>query len=705
MPALELFGRRSRVGSDDFFCPALLQFMFQIPFVLVCVLYVSTYRTCSTMQIHNLSGLGFWYMLLSIPVLAFVMIMNVLELHVSSQGTIITHESRILMKPLVVVHFAWAVGMFGGGTAGVVLYAMDQLCFPDANFVLVVAVGYLANVLGMVLFACLVIGGTPVHQRRHSCDAHMDVVDPENHTLLYGNSDPALPNSDLYIPHQERWERQCHRCCACVRCFTCSLFGGSGTQTDAMSVVASVFARFFYGSPDLVFSDIIAGFVLLGAVQYHEKNAAAASPDVLREVGVVPTFPAPLDDPKDVALVAAVADLAHFSKYAIGIYGWMLYVWSHPWTSGPRLVLRSLTTRGQPYIHGDNCVHWHQVALQLETGVADADIVYASFGNAVCKPAFCVTLDHHKKQVVIAIRGTLSLEDCLTDAIAYGVSLDEMAATYQCDGKGAFAHQGMLQCALWLMQEISALGMLPMLFDPTAVPSTPPSPIVNGCLPGTYADYGLTITGHSLGAGAAVLLSIMLRPRYPTLKCLALSPPGCLMSPELATSSASFVTSVVLGKDIIARASLLSFQALRDQVLSLIGRSKVNKTHIMRQALSWRHPDELLHATEDDAGHTVFTTQLLNYRTMLQRIQAKEPIHEMWLPGRIVHLKRLVRSRGHGFCLCCRPGGGVCCTERTHYDYVWAHQTDFLQIYVARTMLDDHFPDKVHAVLQDMHQD
>ncbi|KAF0760461.1 hypothetical protein AaE_003562, partial [Aphanomyces astaci] len=180
MPALELFGRRSRVGSDDFFCPALLQFMFQIPFVLVCVLYVSTYRTCSTMQIHNLSGLGFWYMLLSIPVLAFLMIMNVLELHVSSQGTIITHESRILMKPLVVVHFAWAVGMFGGGTAGVVLYAMDQLCFPDANFVLVVAVGYLANVLGMVLFACLVIGGTPVHQRRHSCDAHMDVVDPEN---------------------------------------------------------------------------------------------------------------------------------------------------------------------------------------------------------------------------------------------------------------------------------------------------------------------------------------------------------------------------------------------------------------------------------------------------------------------------------------------------------------------------------------------
>ncbi|RHY27410.1 hypothetical protein DYB32_006799, partial [Aphanomyces invadans] len=622
MPALVLFGRRSRVGSDDFFCPALLQFVFQVPFVVVCVLYVSTYRSCSTMQIHNVSGLAFWYMLLSIPGMAFLMVMNVLELHVSCQGTIVSHESRILMKPLVVVHFVWAVGMFCAGTAGVVLYAMDVICFPDANFVLVTQLSrVVADDDDFVLIAF-----PGLHQRRHSCDGHAD-VDPEHHTLLFGTlddrrdaahravgiSDPTLPNSDLYIPHQEHWERQCHRCCACIRCFTCSLFGGGGTQTDAMSVVASVFARFFYGSPDLVFSDIIAGFVLLGAVQYHEKNAADHAPGVLREVGVVPTFPENLDAPKDAALVSAISDLAHVSKYAVGIYGWMLYVWSHPWTSGPQLVLRCLTTRRRRYIHGDNCVHWHQIALELETGVGTSDIVYASFSNAVCKPAFCIVLDHDKRQVVVAVRGTLSLEDCLTDAIAYGVSLNEMASKYKCDGTGAFAHQGMLQCAMWLMDEIAHLQVLPMLFDPTLSGFTP-SPVVNACAPGTYADYGLTVTGHSLGAGAAVLLSIMLRPTYPALKCLALSPPGCLLSPDLALSTASFVTSVVLGKDIIARASLLSFQSLRDQVLSLIGRSKVSKTHIMRQALSWRHPDELLHASEDEAGHTAFTSQLLNYR-------------------------------------------------------------------------------------------
>ncbi|KAF0698358.1 Aste57867_11008 [Aphanomyces stellatus] len=701
MPALVLFGRRSRVGSDDFFCPALIQLMFQLPFVVVSVLYVSTYRSCSTMQLHNMSGFGFWYILLAIPIYGFMMFMNVLELHVSSQGTIISHENRILMKPLIVAHFAWAVAMLAVGTTGLVIYSLGDICYPDGNFVLIVALGFLSNVLGMNIFACLVIGGTPVHKRRASFEAPSP-DDPENHTLLYGRSDPSLPNSDLYIPHQEQWERNCHRCCACVRCFTCNLFGGQGTQTDAMSVVASVFARFFYGSPDLVFSDIIAGFVLLGAVQFHEKHHATIGEIRAAQTGdgvTVLTFDDDDAPPKDAALVEAVHDLAHFSKYAIGIYGWMLYIWSHPW-KGPVQLLFSCVKRARSYIHGDNCLHLHQSALQLETGVHPSDIIYASFHNNVCKPAFCIVLDHAKRQVVIAIRGTLSLEDCLTDAIAYGVSLDDVATRYQCDGRGAYAHQGMLQCAVWLMDEIASLNVLNMLFDP----ATPPlhHRHVNESVPGAYHDYGLVVTGHSLGAGAATLLALMLRPKYPALSCLAFSPPGCLVSPALAESMKAFVTSVVLGKDIIARASLLSFQDLRDQVLSLIGRSKVNKAAIMRQALSWRHPDELLHASEADVAHTVYTTQLTNYRTMLQRIQSREPIHEMWMPGRIIHLQRRVHSTKRGFCMCCRPGTGILCTDRTHYDYVWSDQRQFLTIHVGRTMLDDHFPDKVHAVLQDV---
>lgn len=514
-----------------------------------------------------------------------------------------------------------------------------------------------------------------------------------------------------------------------------------------MSVVANVIARLFYGSPDLVISDIVAGFVLLAAVQAHEESLEddydCDAEETLGEIRarlhareqssarfgprpmlsasqlsslkaeesnsyVAISIPSPtlstdeLPPPhlqRDEELDERVLELAHFSKYAVGIYGWMLYVWSHPWSGTFRLAFTCMK-RNVPYIHGDNFFHLGQTALQLETGVHSQDIVYASFRNLVYMPAFCVVLDHHRKEVVIAIRGTLSLEDCLTDAIAYGMSLDGVAERWGCDGAGEYAHQGFLHCAEAVYLEINRLGILDMLFDPDASASVAADD-VNKCENGEYKDYGLALTGHSLGAGTAILLSILLRPKYPNLRCFAFSPPGCTLSPGLASRCASFVTSVVVGHDIIARSSLTSAEELRDQVIDLIGRSKVGKSAILRQVVAWKKPHELLH-DEPLAESSPFGLQLANYRTMLQRIQAHEPIHKLTIPGKLIHLKRAVRAKSAGGCwVCCRPGGGICCTERTDYDCSWSSADTFQKIRIARTMLDDHFPDKVHHVLQD----
>lgn len=527
-----------------------------------------------------------------------------------------------------------------------------------------------------------------------------------------------------------------------------------------MSVVANVIARLFYGSPDLVISDIVAGFILLAAVQAHEealeddcshclddhadteetlsvlrarlrttsrddvrvvKNQLLTTPPPPRPVAsasqlsslesaepngyVAIAIPSPaLELPSvpqsDAELDQSVLEMAHFSRYAVGIYGWMLYVWSHPWSGTFRLAFTCFK-RTVRYIHGDNWFHLGQTALQLETGVHAHDIVYASFHNYVYQPAFCVVLDHEKQQVVVAIRGTLSLEDCLTDAIAYGMALDGLADRYGCDSAGEYAHQGFLHCAEAVHAELLRLGVLEMLFDPDASASAIASDELNACDRGQYRDYGLTLTGHSLGAGTAILLAIILRPKYPNLRCFAFSPPGCTLSPGLASRCAAFVTSVVVGNDIVARSSLTTAEELRDQVIDLIGRSKVGKSAILRQVVAWKRPDELLFDTPQPLGGA-FGVQLANYRTMLQRIQAHEPIHKLTIPGKLIHLKRATDRKALGGCwVCCRRDGGVCCTARTNYKSAWASAETFQTIRIARTMLDDHFPDKVHHVLQD----
>jgi sn1-specific diacylglycerol lipase len=43
-----------------------------------------------------------------------------------------------------------------------------------------------------------------------------------------------------------------------------------------------------------------------------------------------------------------------------------------------------------------------------------------------------------------------------------------------------------------------------------------------------HSDYGLIIVGHSLGAGAGAVLTLLMKKKYETVKCFAYSPPQIL---------------------------------------------------------------------------------------------------------------------------------------------------------------------------------
>jgi len=137
MPALVVFGRRSRVvGSDDLYFPALVLLLFQLPLLLLCVFYVSLWRRCSSLTLDE-TGLPFWYMLGAIPVVVFMACANLMIMHVSAKGTMVDHERRMVMPRVLHVHVLWSTLSMAYGLAGVSLWYCREMCYPDSNFVLV----------------------------------------------------------------------------------------------------------------------------------------------------------------------------------------------------------------------------------------------------------------------------------------------------------------------------------------------------------------------------------------------------------------------------------------------------------------------------------------------------------------------------------------------------------------------------------------
>lgn len=134
---------------------------------------------------------------------------------------------------------------------------------------------------------------------------------------------------------------------------------------------------------------------------------------------------------------------------------------------------------------GDNWFRAHEAGLlEFTRGKgADCELAYATFINSIYERPYAIFVDHKWQSVVLAIRGTLSLEDLVNDAHAEPVSvclpcvcglvsimtcllgsipnnivalrplpapqvpMDEMAKAWGFDGEGEFCHGGMLNAA------------------------------------------------------------------------------------------------------------------------------------------------------------------------------------------------------------------------------------------------------------------
>jgi hypothetical protein len=192
----------------------------------------------------------------------------------------------------------------------------------------------------------------------------------------------------------------------------------------------------------------------------------------------------------------------------------------------------------------------NNIAVTDVLGLPRQSIKLAKWSYKALEPSYCVLVDSGIHCVVLSFRGSLSDADFLTDACG--------TTSPFC---GGVAHQGMSDMVKEMCRGPSGDSRDSILLQ---------------CLSGLLVanpDYGLLVTGHSLGAGLCSLFAVMVLHERPSIffetvpnflsrfKCVAFAPPPVLSLP-LAGLFDAFVTSVVAGNDLVPRLQLNTIDRL-----------------------------------------------------------------------------------------------------------------------------------------------
>lgn len=201
------------------------------------------------------------------------------------------------------------------------------------------------------------------------------------------------------------------------------------------------------------------------------------------------------------------------------------------------------------------------------------------------KTAFALAVWPSRKQVVLVVRGTTSLADALTDLTGHLEPFDGTAASafLNEDSRGSRSssdgERGTDSAAAASSSDGSA-GSRPEDHCHHGIAKAAMA-LLDGQAEAIaralkkHPGYSLKLLGHSLGAGTAAIAAMLIRnspevaERIGTsdVTCVAFAPPP-VVTHHLAVSCSSYVQSVVHRHDVVPRASLASFERLRQEMLA-----------------------------------------------------------------------------------------------------------------------------------------
>ncbi|KAG0263219.1 hypothetical protein DFQ27_001861 [Actinomortierella ambigua] len=231
------------------------------------------------------------------------------------------------------------------------------------------------------------------------------------------------------------------------------------------------------------------------------------------------------------ATLEQVEHAGYFWRFSMACYGW----------AGINFV-----GKGNGIIK--DFIRWrsdHDCAIDFLRIPKEDLLAYEFHADKVFHPSYHVTLDRATNSIVLAIRGTMSAFDTLTDLVC----------EYQ-QWKGGLVHGGMKTSAEWFMA-----NLVPQIVAYIA----------------KHKVSALNIVGHSLGAGTASVLTMMLLDHEHELKALTNKgfriachayAPACCVSKDLADRYRDHIRCYVYEDDIVSR---LSYGSMMDVRTMLVG--------------------------------------------------------------------------------------------------------------------------------------
>ncbi|KAF7969412.1 hypothetical protein HWV62_27411 [Athelia sp. TMB] len=343
-------------------------------------------------------------------------------------------------------------------------------------------------------------------------------------------------------------------------------------------------------------------------------------------------------------------------------------------------------------------------------------------------PRFWVLTDHARGQIVLVLRGTMSLNELAVDLTCEPVDFEPACAdpigtateesieqserrrrahswtpsAFQSSLK-RLSRQSMVSVASTAPRHQAHSGMLKM----ARIMGEEGKPVHRAIRQAlrNNPDYELVLCGHSLGAGVSSLLGLMwadpktcrtvrssgLPPgRKVSVYCLA---PPCLVDPALGALASNMITSLVYSHDVVSRLSLGSIRDIRNASMWLCAANdeEGGSASVTQKASAWKAGQ----GTDADADFFVATRKTL---------EANMQSTDLYPPGRVLWALRDTDLHASHRVSGARtpPPGGDNGKDKLRLFEVLDVEKVFSQIVFARDMLSAHMPHQYDRVLHDL---